>query len=212
MASHVRFLIALSLGVGLAVSCAQGTPSLTPSTGGFDAGNGGKGSSSGDVTGSGGGPSGTSSSSSSSVASSSSSSGTGGGGASPTGASSSSSGGSTPCPHDPCTTGAPLDPSCSPCVMEICSKLNHRSCCDSNGMWSAACVTEVAVTCGSYACLSPNCAHEECKTGGPLDPSCDPCVAFVCSIDPRCCSTGWDAFCKQDVDSAPVQYCPYYCG
>ncbi len=39
------------------------------------------------------------------------------------------------------------------------------------------------------------CAHDPTSQGGPLDPNCDPCVAFVCSNDPFCCASAWDATC-----------------
>lgn len=47
-----------------------------------------------------------------------------------------------------------------------------------------------------------SCAHDPCATGdamdgtaAPLNPSCDPCVAFVCSQTESCCSVTWGPPC-----------------
>jgi hypothetical protein len=40
-----------------------------------------------------------------------------------------------------------------------------------------------------------------CTQGGALDPSCDPCVDTICSVDPFCCDTEWDSLCVEEVAS-----------
>lgn len=47
------------------------------------------------------------------------------------------------------------------------------------------------------SCLT--CAHAKCKEGGPLHPTCDPCVDKVCQQDSFCCNTAWDAQCVREV-------------
>lgn len=45
---------------------------------------------------------------------------------------------------------------------------------------------------------SPTCAHDVCESGVALDPSCDPCVAAVCAVDPACCTApySWGGACN----------------
>jgi len=41
--------------------------------------------------------------------------------------------------------------------------------------------------------------NNKCATGTPLDPLCGDCVDQVCTVDPGCCSTAWDAACVAQV-------------
>lgn len=90
-----------------------------------------------------------SSSSTSSSASSSSSTGattnsstTGAGGEGGTG------GGGMACAHDVCTTGVPLDPTCSdPCVATVCAQ--DEFCCDPAESWDGKCVAEAQALCAA---------------------------------------------------------------
>jgi hypothetical protein len=51
----------------------------------------------------------------------------------------------TTCPHDKCERGGSLDPSCDPCVADVC--LANPSCC-TGGAWDEACVNAVRTICG----------------------------------------------------------------
>ena len=52
------------------------------------------------------------------------------------------------------------------------------------------------------------CGHDLCSSGGPLESTCDPCVANVCSADAFCCAGEWDAQCASEAESV----CPSACG
>jgi len=52
------------------------------------------------------------------------------------------------------------------------------------------------------------CAHDKCKRGPGLDPSCDPCVKKICSGDSYCCDVAWDVFCVNYVSNVCGQSCP----
>jgi hypothetical protein len=52
-----------------------------------------------------------------------------------------------------------------------------------------------------------SCSHDECTTGGALDPSCDSCAAAVCNEDPYCCSVKWNTQCVDEVSD----YCNSGC-
>ena len=54
---------------------------------------------------------------------------------------------------------------------------------------------------------APACEHPICATGVQLDGGCDPCATSVCSVDPYCCTTGWDATCVSEVLSVCGQTC-----
>ena len=45
------------------------------------------------------------------------------------------------------------------------------------------------------------CAHSPCREGGVLVPGCGPnaCVAWICGVDPYCCTNYWDSWCVQEV-------------
>jgi hypothetical protein len=51
------------------------------------------------------------------------------------------------------------------------------------------------------------CSHPLCTTGGPLTPTCDPCVGEVCGADPFCCNTAWDGICVGEVQSICDESC-----
>ncbi|MCS6899544.1 MAG: hypothetical protein NZX77_07220 [Polyangiaceae bacterium] len=62
------------------------------------------------------------------------------------------------------------------------------------------CGTSCPEVCGGAPPPVPNslvlaCPHDVCDTGGPMDPSCSPCVGQVCDQDPFCCEKGWDEAC-----------------
>jgi hypothetical protein len=58
------------------------------------------------------------------------------------------------CDHDPCFTGSGLTPGCDTdgCVAKVCAA--NSACCGATGTWSAACVNQMAVSCGK-ACTGP---------------------------------------------------------
>jgi hypothetical protein len=60
-------------------------------------------------------------------------------------------GGTDECPHDVCTWGDPLDPSCGTCEAQICAVDSY--CC--NVWWDSLCVSEVATICGQTCPGSP---------------------------------------------------------
>lgn len=54
---------------------------------------------------------------------------------------------------------------------------------------------------------SGSCSHGACTEGEALDPVCDECAASLCTVDPYCCTVGWDAACVASVDL----YCSNTC-
>ena len=58
---------------------------------------------------------------------------------------------------------------------------------------------------------APSCtppSHDRCDTGPALSqPSCDPCVESICTVDPYCCSTYWDSICVGEVTSVCNETC-----
>lgn len=61
------------------------------------------------------------------------------------------------CIHDPCHAGSSLASACDPCVTQICDTM--PSCCTTE--WTAACVAEVANTCGNTCeCGAGEVAHD----------------------------------------------------
>ena len=112
------------------------------------------------------------------------------------------------CPHDTCTVGARLDPSCSPCVANICNV--DPFCCETE--WDALCVSRVATVCGDDSC-GPTCDRSTCEVGPPLDAGCDACIADICAVDPYCCGTWWDSICVGEVVTVCGDYvCPAHQG
>lgn len=53
----------------------------------------------------------------------------------------------------------------------------------------------------------PDCSHDVCTAGGPLDPSCGTCVAAVCAADGFCCSNEWDDICIGHVEDECAGSC-----
>lgn len=94
------------------------------------------------------------------------------------------------CLHGKCEEGAALDPTCDPCVAEICAE--DPSCCDAG--------------------LPPSeCAHDPCANTGypdPLRPTCDACVAAVCAATPSCCTEDWSDACAAAYRNCPGAVCP----
>jgi hypothetical protein len=97
------------------------------------------------------------------------------------------------CDHAPCEPGAPLDPSCDPCVEAVCA--TDPYCCTNE--WDRQCVDEAEAICG-LTCNT--CAHDLCEPGAPLEPTCDSCVTEVCAADPYCCDTSWDRYCVEGAE------------
>jgi hypothetical protein len=127
-------------------------------------------------------------------------------------------GGGSSCAHELCDTGAPLDPTCDPCVETVCAQ--DGFCCES--AWDSICVIEAqdfcgltCDTCGDGLCEPgedctscpqdcgecASCEHDLCQAGGPLDPQCDQCASTVCEQDPFCCEVLWDRICVQEADA-----------
>jgi hypothetical protein len=81
------------------------------------------------------------------------------------------------CPHDPCSAGAALDPSCGSCVASICQV--DPACCTSS--WDAACQADVASVCG-VSCGGASCGDGTCNAGE----SCGSCPADcgACAVCP----------------------------
>ncbi len=134
------------------------------------------------------------------------------------------------CSHDLCAAGEALAPTCDPCVEAVCANDATAACCTDT--WGEDCVAAVEAVCGlecgggscgdgvcddeSESCETcpsdcgecGTCEHEICEAGGPLDPSCDECVANVCSIDSFCCEVEWDSICIAEAE----EICGIDCG
>jgi len=110
---------------------------------------------------------------------------------------------------DKCTTGGALAAETGACASSVCAV--DSFCC--NVAWDALCVSEVRTVCDSLTCAEANgtCSHSLCATGGALVNSCDNakanCVFQICTADPFCCSTSWDALCKSEVNSVCGDNC-----
>jgi hypothetical protein len=109
------------------------------------------------------------------------------------------------CAHAQCVAGASLSPVCDPCVAKVCAADPY--CCTNS--WDSICVSEVQSVCGQ-ACPS-TCAHSKCSTGAALSGSCDPSVQQICNADPYCCSTYWDAYCVNEVQTVAGESCAPTC-
>ncbi len=79
---------------------------------------------------------------------------------------------------------------CPPCGDGVCSFNESVSTCPSD-----------CAVCGT------GCAHPTSSTGGSLTASCDPCAARICTVDPFCCATAWDAICVGEVASVCQESC-----
>jgi hypothetical protein len=78
-----------------------------------------------------------------------------------------SGGGAPPaCAHDLCEQGDPLEPSCDPCVAELCGTVDPY-CCDQlagqKGSWDVMCIGEAQKLCGLDCGLPPSATS---STGG----------------------------------------------
>jgi len=98
------------------------------------------------------------------------------------------------CAHSVCVEGDPLDPTCSTCAETVCNV--DPFCCEQS--WDGLCVSEANDLCGG---ICTECAHDTCEVGGPLEPTCNPCVATVCAQDAFCCKGGWDDICVREAES-----------
>jgi len=115
------------------------------------------------------------------------------------------------CPHDKCTVGAPLAPTCDACVSQICAVDVY--CC--NTEWDAICVEEVRTVCDGLTCpeSAGTCSHTLCAQGAALAPGCDEppiipsCVSMLCAADPYCCDTAWDDVCVGEVSTVCTHSC-----
>ena len=113
------------------------------------------------------------------------------------------------CPHTLCQTGAPLTAGCSACAAAICVK--DPFCCTNT--WDDICVGYVvsSTVCNSNACGNL-CPHGGCTEGGPMVNGCNhdlgsTCVKKVCTQDPFCCQTDWDATCIAEKNQLCGQQC-----
>ncbi len=105
------------------------------------------------------------------------------------------------CAHNECTSGVALLNGCTPCVSAVCAA--DPFCC--SDAWDDLCVFEVMTECGTTQCST--CSHGVCTQGAALVAGCDAgfgCVQSVCTNDPFCCSSGWDAQCVAEI----ATYCP----
>jgi hypothetical protein len=132
------------------------------------------------------------------------------------------------CEHELCETGVALDPTCDPCVADVCNA--DSFCCDTE--WDSICVGEAEDICGldcgpappecgngscelGEHCLScpedcgecPACPHDVCDAGSALPFGCNTCTPNVCKVDSFCCEVAWDSIC---VDLVP-QHCARPC-
>ena len=110
---------------------------------------------------------------------------------------------------DKCTTGGALAAEAGACAAEVCAA--DSFCC--NVGWDGLCVREVRTVCESLTCAEANgtCPHSLCTTGAALPNGCDSakanCVAAICAADSFCCSTGWDAICRNEVNTVCGKNC-----
>jgi hypothetical protein len=118
------------------------------------------------------------------------------------------------CAHDPCSAGAPLDPSCDPGVATVC--VEAPSCCTT--AWTmSACAYNYAytdaqghstTTMARCTACAGDCAHSLCIAGAAVDLECNLCSYLACQQKPACCLTAWDASCvalaQQECASAPA--------
>ncbi|MBM4358869.1 MAG: lamin tail domain-containing protein [Deltaproteobacteria bacterium] len=69
-------------------------------------------------------------------------------------------GGAPPaCAHDLCEQGDPLEPSCDPCVNELCGTVDPYCCnllAGQSGSWDAMCIAEVQKVCGLDCGVTPS--------------------------------------------------------
>lgn len=97
---------------------------------------------------------------------------------------------------DCCYDNGTADCDDAACSNVIC--LADPYCCDME--WDGVCATSAEFECG--VCQGLTCPHLACETGIPLMPACDTCVDLVCTAEPSCCTTAWDATCVAAVAMA----------
>lgn len=58
---------------------------------------------------------------------------------------------------------------------------------------------ELAAGGRTLASAELSCHHDKCTSGIPLVGTSSACISSICSTDPFCCTTAWDALCIQEV-------------
>lgn len=97
-----------------------------------------------------------------------------------------------------CCTGTLCDEvtnRCAPCTNGYCE--NDSDCCSSTCVKGS---NATEGTCGPQCVAPSSCTADPCSVSTlPLDVSCPQanCVSDVCTKDPYCCCTAWDAICVQ---------------
>ena len=96
---------------------------------------------------------------------------------------------------DTCMTGLP-----GPCALGVLACANGAfSCAQQNQAVAEVCGDQVDNDCDGTVdngCgMGGMCSHSPCVPGGPLQPSCAPCVMDICNIDDFCCTAMWDLTC-----------------
>jgi hypothetical protein len=61
---------------------------------------------------------------------------------------------------------------------------------------------------GSGSGINGTCAHAICSNGAALESTCSSCTTEICTTDPFCCDTDWDAQCVNEVTSVCSDTCP----
>lgn len=107
----------------------------------------------------------------------------------------------TPTASDGCTDSKAAG--CNGCACEDCVCDLDPYCCAT--AWDAQCVAECGVKCGGKC---PGTAPSDGCTVSLL-PGCDNCgcESCVCTMDPYCCKTAWDAQCVQECTKGCGQEC-----
>ena len=112
-------------------------------------------------------------------------------------------------PHDECTSGSALDPSCGSCIANVCA-VDPFCCTINGGNWDTLCVGEVQSVCHSLECRGA-CPHAPCSTGAALPSTCNPAVQTICNQDAFCCNAAeggsWDSICVGEVASISGDNC-----
>ncbi|MBZ0238731.1 MAG: hypothetical protein K8M05_40855, partial [Deltaproteobacteria bacterium] len=97
-----------------------------------------------------------------------------------------------------CQPGAPLDPTCDPCVAQVCAIDDF--CCAVE--WDQQCAMGAEQVCGAP------CSSGGGGGGGGGGSQCDQCIQELCLYDPYCCYVEWDAQCDQEAQQLCGQVCP----
>jgi len=110
---------------------------------------------------------------------------------------------------DKCTAGGAFTSADDACTSSVCTA--DPFCC--NVAWDSICVGEVRTVCNSLTCAEAEgtCTHPLCTAGSSLVNSCDStkanCAAAICAVDSFCCTTAWDNFCVNEVDTVCGKNC-----